>query len=216
MRIGKRIQERGPQEPYDERLEWDRDGQYYHYLTKWMHALHRVSRVTGDPTYHGWAVELAKIAHARFTYAPSTRGQKRMYWKMSIDLSYPLVTSMGQHDPLDGLITYSQLQAFTVQDREEADRPDLRFEIADMAGICKDKNWATDDLLGLGGLLWDACRAAQLIVSGGFGKTILLEDLLDCSLHGLEHVREKESARPAFRVPACISGTGPVYRPASR
>lgn len=34
-----------------------------------------------------------------------------MYWKMSIDLSSPLVPSMGQHDPLDGLITYLQLQA---------------------------------------------------------------------------------------------------------
>jgi hypothetical protein len=191
LRIGKRIRERGPQEPYEERLEWDRDGQYYHYLTKWMHALHRVSRVTGDPSYQGWAVDLAKTAHARFTYAPSTRGQKRMYWKMSIDLTYPLVTTMGQHDPLDGLITYSQLEAFRVQDPETAERPDLRFEIADMAGICKDRNWATDDLLGLGGLLWDACRLVQLMVSGGLGQGPLLEDLLDCSLHGLEYARKR-------------------------
>ena len=28
-----------------------------------------------------------------------------MYWKLSIDLSRPLVASMGQHDPLDGLVT---------------------------------------------------------------------------------------------------------------
>jgi len=30
---------------------------------------------------------------------------------MSIDLSRPLVSSMGQHDALDGLITYLQLMA---------------------------------------------------------------------------------------------------------
>jgi hypothetical protein len=29
-------------------------------------------------------VELAKRAHARFVYASSSRGPKRMYWKMSI------------------------------------------------------------------------------------------------------------------------------------
>ncbi|MEW6668296.1 MAG: hypothetical protein AB1512_24040 [Thermodesulfobacteriota bacterium] len=192
LRIGKRIRERGRAEAYDERLEWDRDGQYFHYLTKWMHALHRVSRISGDPTYHRWAIELAKTAHAKFTYVPPTRGQKRLYWKMSIDLTYPLVTSMGQHDPLDGFITYSQLEAFTAQEPKEAGHPDLRFEIADMANICKDKNWATDDLLGLGGLLGDACRIAQLIVTGGFGETaILLEDLLDCALHGLEHVAKR-------------------------
>ncbi|RZB37123.1 MAG: hypothetical protein SRB2_01627 [Desulfobacteraceae bacterium Eth-SRB2] len=46
LRIGKKMNERKPDEPYDDHLEWDRDGQYYHYLTKWMHALNRVSRST--------------------------------------------------------------------------------------------------------------------------------------------------------------------------
>src|SRR5687768_15334564 len=32
LRIGKPLPERGPREPLDERLEWDRDGQYFHYL----------------------------------------------------------------------------------------------------------------------------------------------------------------------------------------
>ena len=49
LRIGKRLNERKPDEPYNERLEWDQDGQYYHYLTKWMHALHRMSQVTQNP-----------------------------------------------------------------------------------------------------------------------------------------------------------------------
>jgi hypothetical protein len=68
LRIGKQLQERGPSVLFDETLEWDRDGQYYHYLTKWMHALNRVSRVTGDMKYNTWVVELAKTAHARFVY----------------------------------------------------------------------------------------------------------------------------------------------------
>src|SRR6185369_3242572 len=51
LRIGKVLNERGEGQPYDERLEWDQDGQYYHYLTKWMHALNRISRVTGSPLY---------------------------------------------------------------------------------------------------------------------------------------------------------------------
>ena len=157
LRIGKKINERKPADPYDERLEWDRDGQYYHYLTKWMHALDRVSRVTGDPTYNMWAIELAKTAHVRFTYVPWSGGQKRMYWKMSIDLSYPLVQFMGHHDPLDGFITYNQVQANAVKDSKKP-TPDLNAEIADMADICKGKNWATDDPLGIGGLLCDACK----------------------------------------------------------
>src|SRR5512134_913325 len=41
LRIGKPLPERRAGEPLDDRLEWDRDGQYFHYLTKWMHALDR-------------------------------------------------------------------------------------------------------------------------------------------------------------------------------
>ncbi len=137
LRIGKIMNERTPSDRFDERLEWDRDGQYYHYLTKWMHALNRVSRVTGDPIYNTWAMELAKTTHAKFTYLPLYGGQKRMFWKMSIDLSYPLVTSMGHHDPLDGLITYNQLQATFHDYFRKSISPDLTAEIADMAGICR-------------------------------------------------------------------------------
>ena len=38
LRIGKRLPERHAEEPFDAELEWDRDGQYFHYLTRWMHA----------------------------------------------------------------------------------------------------------------------------------------------------------------------------------
>ena len=116
LRIGKELNERGLRDPLDERLEWDRDGQYYHYLTKWMHALNCASRTTGDLKYNTWALELAKTAHARFVYATPYGGLKRMYWKMSIDLSRPLMASMGQHDPLDGFVTYNELQATAAKD----------------------------------------------------------------------------------------------------
>jgi hypothetical protein len=186
LRIGKGMNERGPGDPYDEQLEWDRDGQYYHYLTKWMHALNRTSRVTGDPTYNGWAIELAKTAHAGFTYLPSAGEQKRMYWKMSIDLSYPLVASMGHHDPLDGLIAYLQLQSTAVKYSGKSARLDLSAEIADMTGMCEGKSWATDDPLGIGELLSAACRLAQLIIAEGFDQAGLLDALLESSLVSLQ------------------------------
>ena len=141
LRIGKNMNERSPSDRFDEQLEWDRDGQYYHYLTKWMHALNRVSQTTADNSYNIWAIELAKTAHARFTYIPSSGGQICMYWKMSIDLSRPLVQSMGQHDPMDGFITYHQLHMSVQEYSERSEYPDLSEEIIDMAGN-KQRNYS--------------------------------------------------------------------------
>jgi hypothetical protein len=167
LRIAKRLSERKPDEPPNDRLEWDRDGQYYHYLTKWMHALNCVSHVAEDAIYTRWAIELAKTAHARFTYQPPSGGGKKMHWKMSIDLIYPLVASMGQHDPLDGFVTYNELQAAAFRDLGKKPILDLKNEIADMAKICQGIGLATDDPLGIGGLLFDASRIAQLIIRVG-------------------------------------------------
>ncbi len=186
LRIGKGMNERRPEDPVDAQLEWDRDGQYYHYLTKWMHALNQAARATGDSAYARWAIELAKTAHARFTYVPSSGEPMRMYWKMSIDLSYPLVSSMGHHDPLDGFITYLQLQAAAAKDSGKAPMPDLSAEIADMARMCKGKSWATDDPLGIGEILSSAYRLSQLIVNEGVEQTEVLGMLLDASLMGLQ------------------------------
>ena len=201
LRIGKIMNERKPADPFDERLEWDRDGQYYHYLTKWMHALNCVSRITGDAAYNRWAIELAKTAHAGFTYAPPIGGRKRMYWKMSIDLTRPLVPSMGHPDPLDGFITYSELQAAVRNELRKPTGLDLGVEIADMAAMCsKGMSWTTDDPLGMGGLLSDAYRVGQLMVQGYFDQGELLEDLLSSSLMGLESfIRKNPFAIPADR-----------------
>jgi hypothetical protein len=150
LRIGKRLPERRSDEPYDPDLEWDRDGQYYHYLVKWMHALERTASATHDPRYRRWAVELAKAAHRAFTYPYGA--PHRMYWKMSVDLSRPLVPSMGAHDPLDGLVAAASLG--------------LPVEAREMARICNARRWATDDPLGTGGLLVDALRLARLVARG--------------------------------------------------
>jgi hypothetical protein len=205
LRIGKAMNERKPDDPYDEQLEWNRDGQYYHYLTKWMHALNRVSRVTGDSTYNRWAIELAKTVHARFTYVPSSGDQKRMYWKMSMDLSYPLVSSMGHHDPVDGFITYLQLQATAAKDPQTSTEHDLGTEMTDLAHMCEGISWATVDPLGIGELLSSSYKLTQLIINEGIEQADLLDVLLDSSLIGLQSyegrnpLRQPADDRLAFR-----------------
>lgn len=183
LRIGKKLNERHVHAPADESREWDMDGQYFHYLTKWMHALNCVSRVTGNSMYILWAMELAKVAYDAFTYIPLTGGTRRMYWKMSIDLSRPLVSSMGHHDPLDGLITFYELEATA---KQFSLKISLQTEIESMEMMCKEKDWATEDALGLGELLTDAYKLVQLIDIHQLRDTdrllSLLEDI-EYSLH---------------------------------
>ncbi len=204
LRIGKNLKERNYSEPYNADLEWDRDGQYYHYLTKWMHALNRISRITNESKYNFWAVELAKAIHPKFTYVPEIGGTRRMYWKMSTDLSYPLVTSMGHHDPLDGLVTYQETQSIANLFSDPA-APDLRQEISDMYEMCKGKEWATHDPLGLGGLLSDSFLLVQLVYMGNAGYIYLLKDTLEDSGMGLafyaktNHLKIPANYRLAFR-----------------
>jgi hypothetical protein len=131
-------------------------------------------------------MELAQKTHAAFSYRPSSGGPKRMYWKMNIDLTCPLVAAMGQHDPLDGLVTYSQLQTLATTYSTQASSHDLSAGIADLEEICREQSWATDDPLGIGGLLFDACRVAQLLTRGACKEADLLGTLLESSLTGLE------------------------------
>lgn len=174
LRIGKTLNERPRDQPLEQRLEWDRDGQYFHYLTKWMHALHRLGRETGEIRYELWATELAAVAQRAFTCQSFPGGPKRMVWKMSIDLTRPLVSSMGQHDPLDGLITCLELQAGV----EKAHDLDLRPAVATLTELCTGRNWLTDDPLGIGGLLDDASRLAQIIFNRGVKRRPLLRQIL--------------------------------------
>ena len=198
LRIGKKLPERKPDEPFNERLEWERDGQYYHYLTKWMHALNRITEVTGDAIYNRWGRELAAAAHAAFVYQPPPGGQPRMFWKMSVDLSRPLVPTMGHHDPLDGYLTYQGLEATADALEGPREGPDLEAEIAALATICRGRSWATSDPLGLGGLLTDLYRAAILPSELALVSAATPESLLRDALHGMQaYAGEQQLQMPA-------------------
>jgi len=210
LRIGKPLPERRPDERFDERLEWERDGQYFHYLTKWMQALDRI----GEPVFDTWARELAATAHAAFTWAPSPAAPKRMYWKMSIDLRRPLVPSMGHHDPLDGLVTYLQLRAHRGR---SADAPDLEVEIEETMRMVDGLDPWTDDPLGIGELLGAAARLEQLVRTGADDGR-LLPVVLAAAASGLDawlHERPLDlpaRARLAFRELGLAIGLHAVER----
>ena len=191
LRIGKSLPERSTDEPFDERLEWERDGQYFHYLSKWMHALDQVTRTTGEPQFNAWARELATTACSAFTYLPSPGHAPRMYWKMSIDLTRALVPSMGQHDPLDGYITCMQLRATA------ASEPGLEDETRRFAAMLEGAEWASPDPLGIGGLLIDAYRVAQLMRQGELTDEHLLERMLTAALAGLQYYAGSGELRAA-------------------
>ena len=199
LRIGKALPELAPGEPFDERLEWDRDGQYFHYLTRWMHALDQVARATRQPRYNTWARELAETAFRAFIYQPSPAWEpRRMFWKMSIDLTRAQVTSMGQHDPLDGYITNLQLRATASALPPPAAGPNLDEETRQYATMLRRGEWATADPLGLGGLLIDAYCVQQLMQQGAVADAQLLERLLNAALSGLQYYAQSgEQQLPA-------------------
>ncbi len=192
LRIGKKMAERGVGEPSNQRQEWDRDGQYYHYLTKWMQSLGRIARVSGESRYLAWSIDLAQTAHARFVHEPFAGAGKRLYWKMSIDLRRPLVASMGQHDPLDGLVTLHQLREVAGREFPAERFPDLARATADLAEICRESDWVTDDPLGLGGLLTEAWRMVQLMSRRQFPHSALLEEVVEAALPGLRSYLARE------------------------
>ncbi len=190
LRIGKQLRERRADDPFDERLEWERDGQYFHYLTQWIHALVRVSESTGQTLFHDWAIELAQVAHARFT-RDLPDGRRRMVWKMSVDLRRVLVPSMGQHDPLDAWLTYLELLP-------GAGPHTLAMEIAEAATLAQLGEWATGDPLGIGALLSGLCRLALLVRAGQSAPPGLMERLLAASRISLEaYARGTPLALPA-------------------
>ena len=147
LRIGKPRPERTPDEPLDQDLEWERDGQYFHYLTKWMIALIKMGTLCNDNTYYLWAVDLLNASTA-FIH------DGRMYWKMSIDLSRPLIQSMGQHDPLNGYATFKMVNRYV--DRK------LKKQVARMRELADSIRLPTTDPLGLGEMLVYAYRLFQM------------------------------------------------------
>jgi hypothetical protein len=199
LRIGKPRTERSSRDPHDARSEWDRDGQYYHYLTKWMHALLRVSQETGEASYHRWAAELADFAHRAFRTPDGTR----LYWKVSIDGSRPAVPSSGLHDPLDGLLTLASL----IEERPDtAPSPaaSLAPALRELSAMCRTRTWRTEDPLGAGFLLLDVCRGSRIAGRLGAVEKVLprvVRDAIDSLRLAVAHGawEQPASRRMAFR-----------------
>jgi len=155
LRIGKALPERRPDEPPDESLEWDREGQYWHYLTKWIDALSRAAVLLGEPRYQRQAKELAEAVFPRFLQTSATGAPLGLAWKMSLDLSRPQVAGISPHDALDGYVTFRWLGRTGAE-------TGLADEAAILRRLAEDRDWATADPLGLGGLLLDAVRLTLL------------------------------------------------------
>lgn len=156
LRIGKELPERKAEEHFNEQMEWERDGQYFHYLTRWMNALLQASVQTGEELY---AIQAAELSQAGSKFLDASGDH--MYWKMSIDLSRPLVQSMGAHDPLEGLIC-----AIGAREAVREMSPKLNIIISKMKHLCASRYWYTTDPLGIGGLLLNTTRVAKLAASG--------------------------------------------------
>ena len=204
LRIGKPLPERTPLEPPDGDVEWNRDGQYFHYLTRWMQALNRLSAASGDPQWNSMAVDLGLASHAGFTYEPRSGEARLMRWKMSIDLSRPLVRGMGLHDPLDGFVTFAAVRAL-----ERCSEPAfgaLDVPIADFFRMCEGTpTWSTTDPLGIGGLLCEAGRLEELIAAGEVPPVRLLSRMVRDAADGLRGfmdsgvIEQPPAMRLAFR-----------------
>jgi len=197
LRIGKPLKERDANEPVDERLEWDRDGQYFHYLTKWMHALCQAAFISGEAIYAHWAVELGEAAFDGFARRSQSGEVVGVYWKMSTDLSRPLVCSVGLHDALDGFITFRQAE-HAAKSLNNVGATGLSAAIESLSLLCQHRNWTTDDPLGLGGLLFDACRLCRLPDEDELNDARFLEELMDACRNGLmAFLGARQLSRPA-------------------
>ncbi len=153
LRIGKKELERKRTEPFDSRKEWVSDGQYYHYHTRWIQALLQAAEYLDDDELVKYAAELSLAG--RF-FIERSDAQLHMHWKMSVDLSYPLVPSMGAHDPLDGYLGALECKLLAPKTY------DFTAYLQELKILCEGKNWQTTDPLGLGGLLLNTVRSVEL------------------------------------------------------
>ncbi|MDI9403454.1 MAG: hypothetical protein QM516_06230 [Limnohabitans sp.] len=181
LRIGKPLPERASHVPYDDHLEWERDGQYYHYLTRWIGALLSCFHASAEPAtrlrYLEFARELAHTMHAAFVVEAWEGGPKQIRWKMSIDLTRPQVHASGLSDMLDGYATFAVLDA-ALQEARIADAA-VAHASAELRAMCDAaSSFATTDALSLGGLLLDASRLVQLASYGALPRDLAFERLV--------------------------------------
>jgi len=117
----------------------DRDGQYFHYLAKWLFALGRLGQLKGE--YRNRAIALAHDIHRAFVIPGMG-----VIWKMKEDLSGPYPGfGLGSLDAFDGYVVYRLL-----------DEQALAREIAEMRDLVERhyRQLSIDQDLGLGMMLW--------------------------------------------------------------
>ncbi|KAL3940525.1 MAG: hypothetical protein SGBAC_004953 [Bacillariaceae sp.] len=197
LRIGKPKDERPPNLPCDIETEWDKDGQYFHYLTKWATALDMITRKCGNTKYTKWAMELLQVASSKFV--THQYGRPQMYWKLSIELDRPQVASQGARDALEGYILATRLIG-TCEECQIFFSPllpsmfNLQRIFHSMIHVVE-----SNDPLELGGMLLDMCQlcALQKQMGSDDHRKTLLNDLQKAVLSGLESiVQTKELEGP--------------------
>jgi len=199
LRIGKPKLERAIGESFSSIDEWDRDGQYFHYLTRWIDALLLVGSVTNDGKYQFWAADLCHVTMKAFIK------DLRIPWKMSIDLKRPLISDQGATDPLDGLITIIKVCLAVPELKKEL----KEFELV-LQRLCRNTSWVSADPLGIGRLLISAHQVKNLPNSES--KGLDWKDLLAQACVGIDNFLEAEilnspaGKRLAFRECALAHG----------
>jgi len=186
LRCGAPRQERDQGTSYVAQDEVLRDGQHYHGLCRWAHALCQASVRLVDPLLGRLAMEMIKGTHPKFLHT-NEEGLQLIFWKLSCDLRYPLVRHSGQHDPIEGFCAYHHLLLALPSDTS-ADSISLGVmedEIHAILRAMAGHDWMADDLLGLATLLCMAYKAAQLVMSGSPGIGSLPEMLLSSAATGL-------------------------------
>ncbi|KAF8477395.1 hypothetical protein BDZ91DRAFT_709176 [Kalaharituber pfeilii] len=176
----------------------DCDGQYHHYITLWIFALCRLALATGERGRLDEAGQLMRVLHDWFVWNKDCKpaSRPRIYWKMDVNLSKPLMTSEGNLDPIDGLVTALVLRnsmkkmvgaeagaGMKKKDEVELERLDEIVKTYKRMVASKYVEWGSGDPLDLGMALWTGSWMVGLGREdkevGGWGRTFL-ERALRC------------------------------------
>ena len=115
-------------------------------------ALNRFSIISGEIEYNDMAISMAESILAKFMTGTSAT-RPRIFWKMSMDLSRPLVASEGNLDPIDGYLTYKLLRS-----THGVDSSIIGKETVLLKKIVDSKvdDYDSSDALDIGMTLWTA------------------------------------------------------------
>ncbi len=83
LRIGKRFPERGPRAMFEPELEWERDGQYFHYLSEMDARARSVQPRDARRLVSNLWAERARRGRAPRLLMAGSRSAPHLYWKMS-------------------------------------------------------------------------------------------------------------------------------------